>query len=719
MNGNGGGPAKNANKIRGSNNDDILIGTDEIDSITGRRGDDFLVGGLGEDMLDGDEGVDTASYATSAAGVTVNLALGTGLGGDAEGDILIEIENLIGSSFGDHLAGDAGTNILDGGDGDDTLDGGDGVDELIGGDGNDTLLGGAGNDDLTGGDGDDTLDGGSGADYLFAGIGDDTLEGGAGADRIFGGAGNDTASYANATSRVVVDVFNGGTEGDAAGDLLLGIENLIGSAFNDILNGDLSDNQLFGGDGADVLDGDGGDDLLDGGSGGSELAFEFLIGGDGSDTVTYENSTAAVAVNLSTGFAQGGDADFDLLFSIENLIGSAYGDILIGEGLTASLIGGDGDDFLAAGASGQDTVTGGAGGDIFSLGFFGLTNQNPLSGDNLTTITDFEVGVDLLHLPVEFFSLSANAQQVGDDVLINVSFDTDVLLLDTQLTDLSQEDLLLSTGQLIIGTNGDDDLIGTLSSDTIIGFAGNDLLIANQGEDRLFGGDGNDILLIDRMHTATGGDGFDVFGKLIGILENQNTPFSSTEATVVDFEIGTDLIAFNGDPFDVLADTVQSGSDVVISQGGFSAFRLLDTQLSDLSASDFVFIPAGAIFGTNGADDLLGTGDDDIILGFDGDDRFENLLFGSNSLTGGGGADTFSFFTNGVIIGALSLQVTAIEDFEIGIDQVEFAAAFAFDVLGAARQEGADVAIEYREDFELVLRNTMVEDLQASDFVFV
>ena len=42
--------------------------------------------GAGNDMLEGGAGTDTASYKDSSTGVTVSLASGTGLGGDAEGD---------------------------------------------------------------------------------------------------------------------------------------------------------------------------------------------------------------------------------------------------------------------------------------------------------------------------------------------------------------------------------------------------------------------------------------------------------------------------------------------------------------------------------------------------------------------------------------------------------------------------------------------------------
>ncbi|MBD0864884.1 MAG: hypothetical protein GDA36_04375, partial [Rhodobacteraceae bacterium] len=130
----------------GSAYDDHLTGNDEANQLTGLAGDDTLTGGEGADTLDGGAGADTASYARSDAAVTVNLATGTGTGGDAEGDTLTGIEHLTGSAHGDTLTGDAGANRLDGGAGADTLTGGGGADTLTGGAGADTLRGGTGAD---------------------------------------------------------------------------------------------------------------------------------------------------------------------------------------------------------------------------------------------------------------------------------------------------------------------------------------------------------------------------------------------------------------------------------------------------------------------------------------------------------------------------------------------------------------------------------------------
>jgi Ca2+-binding RTX toxin-like protein len=135
--------------LDGGNGDDHLYGGDGGDRLEGGDGNDWLHGGDGADTLDGGDEVhllpydgDTAAYGDSDAMVFVSLATGRGFNGDAEGDGLVDIENLSGSRFGDLLVGDDGNNALSGLGGDDTLWGGQGADDLKGGEGNDTLDGG-------------------------------------------------------------------------------------------------------------------------------------------------------------------------------------------------------------------------------------------------------------------------------------------------------------------------------------------------------------------------------------------------------------------------------------------------------------------------------------------------------------------------------------------------------------------------------------------------
>ncbi len=122
----------NSETISGSPAADVMIahrGNDEVNALAGNdvlkggAGNDLLNGGPGADLLEGDNGFDVASYATSAAGVTVNLRTGVGSGGDAEGDYLRSIEGVIGSSHNDTLIGNDKSNSFDGRGGSNTITG--------------------------------------------------------------------------------------------------------------------------------------------------------------------------------------------------------------------------------------------------------------------------------------------------------------------------------------------------------------------------------------------------------------------------------------------------------------------------------------------------------------------------------------------------------------------------------------------------------------------
>jgi Ca2+-binding RTX toxin-like protein len=230
------------------------------------------------------------------------------------------------------------------------------ADNLSGGDGNDVLVGYDGNDMLIGGNGDDVFEGGLGAD---------TLDGGANSPSSAGADAGDTARYVRSASAVSIDLnltaAQGGTAGsDSVGDLLTGIENVVGSAFDDTLTGDANDNRLFGlagndtlrgGSGMDILSGDDGHDLLYGDAGEDALS-----GGDGNDKLYGGTENDEL---------DGGDGT-------DQLFGEAGNDMLSGQAGFDILDGGDGDDVLNGGADndqlyggfGNDTLTGGSGDDI-------------------------------------------------------------------------------------------------------------------------------------------------------------------------------------------------------------------------------------------------------------------------------------------------------------------------------------------------------------------
>ncbi len=204
---------------------------------------------------------------------------------------------------------------------------------------NDTLVG---FERLVGSGFDDALIGSAGNDVILGLSGDDFVMGGAGADHLDGGDGPDTVSYGTSGSGVSVSLASGrGSGGDAAGDLLLNFERLVGSGFDDV---------LIGSAGNDVILGLAGDDFVQGGAGA-----DYLVGGAGPDTLSYAASSSGVSVNLTSGTGQGGDAEGDVVLDFERLVGSGFND---------SLVGGVGGDVLLGGA-GTDTLTGGAGADVF------------------------------------------------------------------------------------------------------------------------------------------------------------------------------------------------------------------------------------------------------------------------------------------------------------------------------------------------------------------
>ncbi|MCR0985737.1 calcium-binding protein [Roseomonas populi] len=368
---------------------DTLI---SIENLTGGQGDDHLTGNTGanvldgaggNDTLDGGIGNDTATYASSTAGVTVSLAIvGPQDTGGAGIDTLISMESLRGGSGNDSLTGSDRNNIIEGGLGNDTMTGNGGGDMLsyetslaavtvslaittaqdTGGAGIDTATGFR---SLRGGWGNDVLIGNAASNALAGMAGDDIIRGGGGNNAIDGGEGRDTVDYTgftgissvglstgggrvttNATidSLVSIEVLRLGSKGDS-----VSIENGSFTVFagdgDDTLRGGTDGDTLFGQDGNDSLIGGDGNDTLFSGAG-----FDTLDGGAGTDTASYEDAYFRVIVDL--------EDPNERLSLIENVTGSTFNDILMGNSGANVLRGGDGKDWLY-GRAGDDLLVGG------------------------------------------------------------------------------------------------------------------------------------------------------------------------------------------------------------------------------------------------------------------------------------------------------------------------------------------------------------------------
>jgi serralysin len=315
--------------IHGSELNDYLVGTAANttifgyggkDALYGGYGNDLLVGGTGADYLHGGKGVDTASYKASANGVSADLQNRFNQYGDAQGDILVNIENLVGSSFDDHLYGNAGDNVLEGMAGNDILEGDDGKDKLSGGGGDDTLQGG---------DNDDVLNGGIGADWMF---------GGPGNDLYIVDAGDQVVEWDVLTPDVLAgDVGDGGLDtiessvswnldGVPFAEGLINIENLTLTGVANINGtGNILNNVIKGNSGNNTLDGRYGNDTLIGGEGN-----DTLMGGIGADKFRFD-STPSAATNK--------DTITDFLSGVDSLQFSKA--VMSGLGATGHFVAGD------------------------------------------------------------------------------------------------------------------------------------------------------------------------------------------------------------------------------------------------------------------------------------------------------------------------------------------------------------------------------------------
>jgi len=334
--------------LTGDAKDNYLWGDAGDDKLVGGAGDDHLSGGAGVNIIDGGDGFDTVDYAFSDRAVVVELDVNKTRSRDGTmtiSDTLNSIEAVMGSAYDDiiygnaaenYLFGDAGDDMLVASGGNDTLDGGDGDDRVVSShtSNDEILIGGAGNDRVVMlGSGTATLYGDDGDDLLLlSGMFSDAI--------VHGGAGSDTLQLLNGYNtngqgaEIDLSITTRQQTGYQAYATVDGVENVIGTSFNDKIKGDAQNN---------VLDGYTGDDLIDGGA--------------GIDVASYDSSFAAVRVDLAkVGVAQDTlGAGVDTLVNIEGLKGSAFCDILIGGVQDDTFEGGKGDDIIDGGA-GTDTA---------------------------------------------------------------------------------------------------------------------------------------------------------------------------------------------------------------------------------------------------------------------------------------------------------------------------------------------------------------------------
>lgn len=297
----------------------LLNGAGNLNA-TGNGSSNVITDNDGNNILNGGSGIDTLSYATATAGVTMNISLTTAqVTGGAGTDTVSFFENVTGSAYDDTLTGNAGVNTLSGGAG--------GIDTLIGGLGGDTYIVdsattvvqetsiltseldtvkssidytlGLNLEKLVLTAGGHTGTGNALNNSLTGSSGDDSLIGGLGSDKMFGLAGNDVY-FVDATTDGVTESLSVGGGTDTVHSTVnwtLGsnVENLIlegsalkgtGNSLANVITGNNSVNTLSGGNGNDTLDGGMGADTLIGGSNVDTFHFTAATMDGSSDIIT-------------------------------------------------------------------------------------------------------------------------------------------------------------------------------------------------------------------------------------------------------------------------------------------------------------------------------------------------------------------------------------------------------------------------------------------------
>ncbi|MBW4617542.1 MAG: choice-of-anchor L domain-containing protein [Desmonostoc vinosum HA7617-LM4] len=688
------------------------------DTITTGDGNDFLNGGAGNDILNGGGSKDnTADYSDSPNGIVVNLSASVATNdGFGNQDLLQNIQNVVGSKFGDTITGTNEKNVFQGGKGNDTLKG-------LGGD--DVLLGELGADDIDGGEGKDTIT------YIGS------------LAPVYVNLSTSSVPFISPIDKTTVGLppTNRGVGGEAAGDKLTSIENLQGSVHNDILAA--SD---IGGN----VSGLGGDDILIAGP-----KDDIFNGDSGNDWVSYQRSNAGVEVHLvlPDGNAGGGFAAGDKLLSlrnqenvatqrnsIENLEGSKFQDVLegdIGNNILRGLAGND----LLFGNEGNDTLIGGADADVldgggsidladYSESLQGVTVKLLGVGAGGDAKGDTFAKLDSTHATVENLLGSDFADNLtgdGGNNEINPglsNFGTDVvdggdgndrLVIDYSINDKNGTGVIggfsnfanptnsFSRGSgtnppiqdavsfknierlKVTATSKADQIFGGADDDVILGGDGNDTIAGGRGNNLILGDDGNDFIK-DQNDASLGfsgtpGNSFIILSGGAGV-DTLSIDLSGKSEDIT-------LISLNPLQESINQQLILSDGSVITL---FEAFRDIKTgvgkdQLTQLGRVDNNFTTGGGNdtinigLGIDIVDGGSSTGDDDLLV--------------IDYSVGDVGSGILSFF-NGTNGGEIHRNVT---NSTTALDKVNFSNIERLNVTGTSKADqlaggnGTDILI--------------------------
>ena len=478
---------------------------------------------------------------------------------------------IVGTPGPDRLIGTRGADVIVGLDGPDVIRGRGGNDRICGDDDVDRMVGNRGRDRISSGQHDcydealyEILNGGRGRDALY---------GGPCLEKIFGGRGPDRMR--SGTALLTRDLMFGGRGDD-----------------------DIAGAQVPTDTPAEISGGPG-DDRIDGGT------YEGAL--------SYRNAASGVYVDLVAGRARGEGRD--VISRIQNVYGSRYRDVIIGDDGHGNFDGARGRDRIESGA-GDDLLAGGPGHDRLDAG----PDDDFLIPEGGDDRVDGGAGIDEAHFssadrPLHIDLALGTASGEGADTLTGIENfgggpHDDTLLGDDEDNRIF-EPTWSSGNDTIDGRGGDDHLSGGHRADTLRGGPGDDDISGGRGDDLISGGEGTDLArfregpihvdLLEGTATGQGHDTLDGIENLIGSQED-DTLLGDDGPNLIDHE-----------PFE------GSGNDTIDGRGG-------DDALYAVCCGDILIGGSGddALYGGFGDDDLDGGEGFDSLDGGDGNDRCRN-----------------------------------------------------------------------------------------------
>ncbi|MEH2011610.1 calcium-binding protein [Nostoc sp.] len=393
---------------------------------------------------------------------------------------------------------------------------------------------------------------------------------------------------------------------------------ITGTFGDDVLLGTASNDRIIGSAGNDFILSGGGIDIVDYSNLGQAVSIgikgeiskgslgtdkveqvETILGAiDRANSINASSSLPGISIiaNLSDNklVVSGIPNSQSLTFNVGrfvNVIGTSGNDTITGDSQNNNLQGGNGNDTFF-GSAGNDTILGGAGIDIADYSNLGQAVSVGIAG----AIQKGSLGTDTVRNVETIIGATGQSNIIdGSTALSNISIAADLSQNTVIVSGIANsEPLTFNVENFInvIGTSGNDTIIGNDLSNFLQGGKGNDIINGNDGSDVLIGGAGNDFIDGgDGNDGALGGAGND---NLIGGFGNDVFDGGAGNDTVTgggNLDVLTGGAGFDLFPYfspteggDLILDFTPGKDQIGISASGFG----LGLSVGSLPASSFV-----------------------------------------------------------------------------------------------------------------------------------